>query len=366
MRKDWEPFWRESGGWQVDFSIEGHRFRRRLGIRDRSQKNLARDAAKRLYRAEWQRHLDPVEQKPGTPFFAACEGYVKGGGEARFLPPLMRHFGPDMMIEDIGEPEILEAGEVLYPGRAADTVRRQVRVPVGAVIRWARGERRRPRTDRPRTRWLTPEEAERLLEAAAQLTLPRHAEPERYTLQKIAFLLGSGCRTGECFAAEVKDWNAATRQWWIPGDEEGAGKTAGAARWVSLPARAVEMIGEMPEVGRAFRTPYGTPIKLRANGGGQMQTAFNKAREAAGLGRDVTPHVLRHTWATWFYAQTRDFGGLLDRGGWTKADTANRYRKIAPEDLAARLLAHGWDFRQGFGNPGGGLEIFERKQGATG
>lgn len=77
-----------------------------------------------------------------------------------------------------------------------------------------------------------------------------------------------------------------------------------------------------------------------------MQTAFNKARDAAGLGDNVTPHVLRHTWATWFYAQTRDFGTLMDQGGWSKADMANRYRKLAPDDLSERLLKHGWDFRR--------------------
>lgn len=75
-----------------------------------------------------------------------------------------------------------------------------------------------------------------------------------------------------------------------------------------------------------------------------MQTSFNAARDAAGLGREVTPHVLRHTWATWFYAQTKDFGGLMDLGGWAKADMANRYRKIAPDDLAARLRRIGWEF----------------------
>ena len=53
---------------------------------------------------------------------------------------------------------------------------------------------------------------------------------------------------------------------------------------------------------------------------------------------------MRHTWATWFYAQTRDFGALLDQGGWAKADMANRYRKIAPDDLTDRLLAMGWNF----------------------
>ena len=81
------------------------------------------------------------------------------------------------------------------------------------------------------------------------------------------------------------------------------------------------------------------------NGGGQIQSAFATARARAGLGPDVTPHILRHTWATWFYAQTRDFGRMLDLGGWRTTSTAERYRKIAPADLAARLDRAGWDFR---------------------
>ncbi len=125
----------------------------------------------------------------------------------------------------------------------------------------------------------------------------------------------------------------------------GAGKTRGSARWVKLPERSVELLGDLPIKGRMFRTPYGKEIKLIEGGGGQMQAAFNKARDLAGLGDDVTPHVLRHTWATWFYAQTRDFGGLMDQGGWSKADMANRYRKLTPDDLSVRLLKHGWDFR---------------------
>jgi integrase len=346
MRKDWEPRWKQNVGWQVDFSIDGHRFRRRLGIRDRGLKDIARQKAQALYREAWQRYLDPVGQKPGTPFHAAARRYIEDGGEARFLPPIIRHFGPDTMIEEIGEAEIVEAGLALYPDRAPDTIRRQVRVPISAVLRAAQGRRRRPSTDTRRTRWLTPEEAERLLTAAAQLTLPRHTAPEPYTLAKIAALLGSGMRTGECFAAEVQHWIPATRQLWIPAELEGAGKSSAAARHVRLPERSVALMGELPEVGRMFRTPYGKPIQLRAGGGGQMQSAFNRARDAAGLGRDVTPHVLRHTWATWYYAQTRDFGGLMDLGGWSKADMANRYRKLAPDDLADRLLAHGWDFRQ--------------------
>ena len=83
---------------------------------------------------------------------------------------------------------------------------------------------------------------------------------------------------------------------------------------------------------------------MRKNCGGQIQTAFNNARDSAGLGRDVTPHVIRHTWATWFYAATKDYGQLLDIGGWRTTSSAERYRKMAPADLGDRLAQAGWDF----------------------
>ncbi|TNC43554.1 hypothetical protein FHG66_20950, partial [Rubellimicrobium rubrum] len=102
---------------------------------------------------------------------------------------------------------------------------------------------------------------------------------------------------------------------------------------------------------RAFRAPNGEEYVLHDRRGGQMAKAFNKIRDTAGLGDDVVPYTLRHTWATWFYAQTGDWKRLLDLGGWNKGDTARRYTKAAPEDLGNRLLAHGWDFRRKSGAP---------------
>lgn len=65
----------------------------------------------------------------------------------------------------------------------------------------------------------------------------------------------------------------------------------------------------------------------------------------AGLPAKVTPHVLRHTFATWYYVQTKDLTGLMKRGDWSRAGTAMDYAKLAPSDLGERLLDHGWDFR---------------------
>ncbi len=341
MPKPWEPKFTEKG-WTVSFSIEGRRIRRRLGIRDKSLKTLARLKAQQVYKDEWEIQLTgPVIR--GVPFWEAAKGYVDAGGEARFLPKLIAHFGPDATIDEIGEIEIVACAMEVYPDAAPDTQRRQVRVPINAVIRWAKGERRKPRTDNVNTRWLEPEEFERLLDAAGP-----HLRP------MIAFLVGSGCRTGEMFALDANDWRPETRQGWIAGEEEGAGKTATSTRFVRLPQRSIDLMGERPTDGKMFLTPKRQPYKLRFKGGGQIKVAFDKARDAAGLEKEgprkVTPHCLRHSWATWFYAQTRDFGGLMDLGGWAKSDMANRYRKIAPDDLAERLHSFGWDFGQETGN----------------
>lgn len=341
-REGWEPRRGKNGYFYVDFTVAGRRIQRSTRHRE---ERLARQEARRIWDQAWRDHYAPQPPRPVGPLFCeAAAAYVRDGGEAAFLEPLILHFGPATALDDIGHAEIAAAAAALYPGRAPATHRRQVHTPVMAVKNHHARGGRRAGVDRARLRWLTPEEAERLIAAAARLTLPRHPAPELHTLAKIAFLLGSGCRTGECFAAEARHWNPATRQCWIAAEARGAGKTAGAARWVRLPRRAVALMGTLPEVGRLFRTAYGKPIALRAGGGGQMAESFTRAREAAGLGPEVTPHVLRHTWATWFYAQTRDFGALMDLGGWTKADTANRYRKLAPDDLADRLRAIGWDF----------------------
>ena len=337
MAQIWEPEWdAKTGQWKVNFSVKGQRIRRRLGIRDRGSKALARKEAKRLHDKAWKLHFAEPEAPQGTPFWRAAEAYVQSGGEARFLPPLIRHFGQHTMCEEIGQVEIVECATETYPGRARSTIRRQVETPISAVLRFARGERRRDTGDNPRTDWLSPDEAERLLTAC-----------DARTRRMVAFLLGSGCRTGEMFAAQAFDYSAGVFR--IRGEQEGAGKSRAATRTVRMPSRAIDLIGETPNAGGLFLTPKGLPYKMRVKGGGQMAATFNKARDAAGLGSEITPHVLRHTFATWHYAQNKDLILLMAEGGWSRTDMVLRYTKLAAPGLSDRLLSYGWDFRRDSG-----------------
>lgn len=271
-------------------------------------------------------------------FAEAALTYLESGGEGRYLPPILTHFGPRFRLTDMSNDAVNQAARALYPTAAPSTINRQLITPISAVVNMAADDGlcaprrfRRRKEDNAKLRWLTPEEADRLVRAAD----PR-------TAVIITFLLGTGCRVGEALALIRDDLYLSTGEAFIRDAKNGE------SRMVRFPVRTKRLLAAsgLPEAGRIFRTPKGLPYKLHTEtgSGGQMQTAFNNARAEAGLGEDVTPHTCRHTWATWYYAQTRDFGGLMDHGGWKKADMANRYRKLAPIDLPARLRTAGWNF----------------------
>ncbi|MEI4234696.1 tyrosine-type recombinase/integrase [Roseovarius sp. D22-M7] len=347
MANPWTPVWHEKhGAWIIDFRAGSRRIRRRLPLGDKTQRKEAEKLDKSIYNSIWQGELQAAKKPKKTSFIKAAELYETSGGEVRFLPKLKRYFGRDTFIEDIAEIHIMEAAEALYPDARPDTIRRQVRVPIRSIQNFAAGKRRQKSTDTHRVRWLSPEEAETMLQVASEPEAIGLRDPKRETLRKIAFMLGTGAGPGETLGLDGKGWNPSTREWWLPGT-----KTAFRPRFVFLPQRTIDLIGEISRQGPAFPAPNGQPYKIHPNRGAQMAVAFRKVREGARLGPEVVPYTLRHTWATWFYAQNKDWAALLDYGGWGRSDTANRYRKIAPKDLANRLLAYGWDFRPEEGEP---------------
>ena len=198
-----------------------------------------------------------------------------------------------------------------------------------------------------RIRWLTPEEAERLIEGARRVDEERAAGPamcERLVLM----LLGTGCRTGELVNLMWGNVNLKTAEAFIADPKNGV------SRWAAIErARALAHLAADAGEGAVMLTPKGQPYRIRDNNsGGQFAVIFNKAREYAGLESDgprrVTPHVLRHTWATWFYAASgHNLVALQRNGGWEDSRTAMLYTKLAPADLSTRLRAHGWSFANG-------------------
>lgn len=274
-----------------------------------------------------------------TTFEEAALAYMEAGHDRRFMKKLLHHFRGKRVIE-IEPVDIEKAGLALYPDGAETTRRRQVWTPTNAVINFHKGVRPRPREDNARTVWLTPEAFETLIEAATVIRRPN-------LRLMVQLLVGCGLRTGELLVLDVDDVYADTRQIRVRAEDQGASKS-GVARWVTVPERVMPDLREAIEgrEGRLFLTPKGEPYVMRNHGGGQIAAAFGKARATAGLSDEITPHVLRHTFATWFYAQTLDQIRLEKEGGWSSPQMVRRYTKLGPADLADRLDAHGWNFRQ--------------------
>lgn len=271
-------------------------------------------------------------------FTEAALTYMESGGETRFIAPLLLHFGEKTRLADIDNDAVNKAARsILMPDAAPATINRQIITPISAIYNLSADDghvtpRRFRRRKEPQTkiRWLTPGEAEDLLE-----------ECEPHLLPIVAFLLGSGCRTSEALGLVSEHLHLETRQALIPTSKNGE------LKMVEYPTRAMRLLAAsgLPDAGAVFRTPKGQPYKLRTGSGGQIEAAFTKARIAAKLGDDVTPHTLRHTFATWHYAMNKDLLLLMTRGGWKKPDMALKYAKLAPADLPEKLLSHGWDFR---------------------
>lgn len=322
------------GNWYIRGTVAGCRVYESTGT---SQRRLAQATLDRRQREIAERAA--FGRAATTTFAEAALTYIEAGGEARFLTPILEYAGADTLLFDIDNAWLTEAARAIYPSAKPATVDRQLVTPVSAIYNLAAEDNlcparrfRKRAKDNARIHWLTPEEAERLIAAI------RADQP--HILRPVAIMLSGGARTGETFPIRREALNIPTGEIWIPETKNDI------PRYVRLPRRGLDLLleGGLPEAGEICRTHRGKPYAVSAYRGSQIRAAWKSVRKAAGLGPEITPHVLRHTWATWYYAATKDFGGLMDFGGWKTPDIANRYRKLAPEDLPERLVAHGWDF----------------------
>lgn len=271
-------------------------------------------------------------------FAEAALSYMEAGGERAFLNPIIAHFGATRLAA-IGQHHIDEAARKLKPGASPATVNRRIYTPIAAVLHHAAVKKwcdrpviERPRQPRGRVRWVTHDEAERLIEAAGEALRPL-----------VIFLFSTGARIGEALALDWRDVDLTAGQVVFQETKNGD------RRGVALPARAVAALANLPHrKGAVFRVHYGikrprSPAKQlvgpayadRAGaGGGQVKTAWAGMLRRAGIS-DFSPHDCRHTWATWHYQANRDLSALMHLGGWRSAQMVMRYAHANTGHLAA-------------------------------
>jgi integrase len=283
--------------------------------------------------------------KKTVTFAQAALKYIERPNEGRpvsqhtrvCLGRILRHLGPTITCDQIDQTVIDDAGRAICrKGAKATTILRAVISPTKAILNFAarRGWCGVPvfetvKGGGKRTDWITPAEAEAMVKGASP-----HLQP------LLTFMFCTGARVGEAVALQWGDvdlrHSRATLRETKNGDD----------RVVDLPTRAVTALANLPgdRSGQVFRAHRGAGFRRSCenkwgSGGGQIRRSFKTALRAAKIGRHLTPHHCRHTWATWHYVVHKDIIRLRLDGGWKTISQCERYTKLAPDGLRDEVEA---------------------------
>lgn len=163
-----------------------------------------------------------------------------------------------------------------------------------------------------RDRWLTREEADRLIAAC-----PPHLAA------MVRFALATGCRAREITGLEWNRVDLDRRTAWLDKTKNGT------PRGVPLNREAVSVL----EIVRGQHTRYCFTYQGERIRHGLTNHAWRSATKMAGL-TDIRFHDLRHTWASWHRQAGTTCDELKELGGWKSRSMVDRYAKFATEHLA--------------------------------
>jgi integrase len=321
----------------------GYRIRQRAGTDDEA---LAREEAAAIERQVIRNHhlgQRPIERGFAAALTAYCQAEPRSRQSIAQLQRLLRHFG-NIPLRAIDQDALDDARKVLLqPDAAPGTVRRNLIVPLRAVLNHAhrRGWCDKPAFDVPaepegRTDFLMPDKVEAMLAAAG------HIRP------LLTYLVCTGCRVGEALALEWPQVDLRAGRVNVWGDQTKGGRR----RIVTLTPGAVVGLGGLPHRDGhiVFRRGDGQPYRATGDGGGHIAGPWGIVCRQAGLPgmwqswqrrdrqrgetRRFVPafgvHVLRHTWASWWYALTPDPFALQREGGWSTVKLVERYAHLMP------------------------------------
>jgi integrase len=165
-----------------------------------------------------------------------------------------------------------------------------------------------------RVRWITPEQAQRLLSL-----LPEHQR------DVVMFALATGLRHGNVLKLEWSQVDLARKVAWIYGDQAKGGRDI----HVSLNDTALDVLKRQVDKhpSRVF-TFRGKPIAV-AN-----TKAWREALKKAGI-EDFRWHDLRHTWASWLVQSGVPLGVIQEMGAWESPEMVRRYAHLSPAVMAS-------------------------------
>ena len=175
---------------------------------------------------------------------------------------------------------------------------------------------------------MSPDETRRVLAVATSLKA------------RVAFSLGYGCglRVGEVVRLKVKHIDRAQK---IIRIEQSKGRKD---RNVMLSPEMIDLLRQWWKV-RPSRDDAATPLQERWLFPGrrlgrpmttrQLNRLFHEAADGAGIKKRVTPHALRHSFATHLLERGTDIRIIQTLLGHEKLDTTARYTRVATGMIAS-------------------------------
>ena len=180
-----------------------------------------------------------------------------------------------------------------------------------------------PPANNARERFLTAEEAARLIEAAK-------ASKNRQLAAIISLLLLCGMRVSELLSARWENVDLERRSLFVPTSKTGR------SRHIPLAQAAVDVIASLPRPkGAVYLFPNPTDPKKHLT---TVKHGFQTAREAAGL-EDVRIHDLRHSAASFMVNSGVDLFAVGKVLGHASYQSTQRYSHLDNNTLLAAVEA---------------------------
>lgn len=270
----------------------------------------------------------------------AAQVYRAAGKDGRFINPILDHFG-DTLVSAIDAKALRSASIAIYPSAKPATLRRQLYTPVKAMINICAEEGlcapiklKSPEDGTKRVQFCIPAQADAII---AELM----TDSNQYLPALVTGLFGQGMRMGEALTLDASDVSLEHKFAILRNTKNGE------ERVITLIGRTIAAWSLLPTIGKPgplFRRGDGSVFLTGKNSGGQIAKPFRRAVKAAGLDeRTITPHICRHSWATWLYAQTKDVLLLKSEGGW-KSDEWQRYTRARLPSIGEEAQKLHWDF----------------------
>jgi integrase len=264
--------------------------------------------------------------------------YLDAGKSERYLIPVIKALG-NLEAGRLTQQLIDREGRKAYPGVKPATLRRQWHGVINAVLHHSKIhlDLELPEASPVATRWTTPAKADAIIRACAA---GRTRNPWAPVMAEL--LYGTGARADEAMSLDMADLDL-DHGFVIYRDTKN-----GSERTVPLLPRTIAALARLPNLGEpglVFRKATGREYTERKTLRGHKLGVLRGAAERAGV-PDFHPHMTRHSFATWFYVQTKDALRLKATGGWNTDSAMQRYTHLVPLSVGLEAIRLGWDFRE--------------------